>query len=88
MLKFYRWLFRWAEKQCKDHVNVDLKCPNCQMWSSAADGEKCTDTNEGYIWRCFQCGTKTHWRTDLFPFPVLYSKYSLVEISQSEGKNQ
>jgi len=82
MLKFYRWLFRWAEKQCKKYVNCDLKCPKCKLWFSAADGENWGDTKEGYHWHCNQCGELTHWRTDIFPVAVMFADYP-VQIEKS-----
>ena len=70
MLKLYRWIFRYAENKCqKYHKFADLKCPQCNFWFSAVDGEV-KNTDNGYVVICAQCRAETFWITNIFPFPI------------------
>ncbi|CAB4139794.1 hypothetical protein UFOVP353_38 [uncultured Caudovirales phage] len=69
MLKFYRWLRRFAERQAKNHVNCDIRCPNCYTWASSIQGDF-VDLSFGYDWRCGQCGKDSLWNTLIAPVPI------------------
>jgi hypothetical protein len=70
MLKFYRWLIRYAQEKVKNHVYVNIKCPHCRTWSSSVKGNS-IDRDWGYKWQCGQCLRDSHWNTTIAPIPIL-----------------
>lgn len=85
MLKFWRAIRSFAEKQCQNHVRCDIKCPQCKLWYSAIGGAFHLETNDGYFWECGHCHCVTEWKSAIAPFPVFWNIKTLT-IEKSEEK--
>ena len=87
MIKFWRWLYKYAEKQIREYCppHTDYKCPRCNTWSKVVEPKHVEMTDLGYDITCGQCGKTTMWHA-LGPAPFPLNWRALETPKDTEGK--
>lgn len=62
MIKFWKWLRSFSDKQVKKETKTSRKCPNCRRWTYQMDKDPSwSDDGTYYIMHCNICEFDSRW---------------------------